>query len=82
MEAKKDGTEYGQGVAMKAALKKVKDNRMAKVRNPPNTLPIDLRCRYFHPKYCTKLGHATCRSKACRMYKAEQWFKDQTEAEI
>ena len=64
---------YESGIALKEARKVVRnllDNRNAK-----GTPTDQLRCKYFHPNYCTKLGHKDARSKDCfanRLTKEEQ----------
>ena len=39
--------------------------RAPEVRNPKGTKPKDMRCKYHHPKYCNKTGHADARSPSC-----------------
>ena len=57
------GMAYESGIALKAATKTVKDS--PSVRNPKGTRPEDMRCKYHHPDYCNKKGHADARSPSC-----------------
>ena len=65
MIAQRDGTNCGQGIAMKQAGKQAKTNRSATNRNPVGTLPSEMKCRFFHRDFCTKIGHATARTASC-----------------
>ena len=69
MIAQRDGTNYDQGITMKQAGKQTKTNRSAINRNPVGTSPSEMKCRFFHRDFCTKIRHVTCNSKACIMYK-------------
>ena len=63
LEAHKNGTTYEAGVALRDGIKVAKTLTFATARNPPNTPTEILRCGYFHPSYCRKLGHSSCRAK-------------------
>ena len=63
LDAYKEGTFYESGVAMSLAKKTLK----AVARNPKGTPPGQWRCPYYHPLYCTLLGHSSCGSTACGM---------------
>ena len=36
-------------------------------RNPEGTPADQLRCPYYHPRYCAVLGHKVCSSPSCGM---------------
>ena len=61
------GMAYESGIALKAAAKTVKDS--PEVRNPKGTLPENMRCKYHHPRYCNKRGHADAHSPSCHAEK-------------
>ena len=82
MTAQRDGTNYGQGIAMKQASKQAKTNRSATRRNPSGTSPSQMKCRFYHPEFCRVLGHATCNSKDCFMFKKSKAEKDKAESVI
>ena len=67
MDDAKSGKTYGSGVALKEAKKKANVRLTAAVRNPEGTKKELLRCPYYHPLYCTKLGHTAASSKDCAM---------------
>lgn len=58
----KTGAMYESGVAVKLAKKTIK---AAPKRNPEGTLPSDLTCAYYHPKFCLVKGHRDCKSVDC-----------------
>ena len=60
-------TYYKTGVAMKQATKKAKLDNANNVRNPPGTSKERMKYKFYHQSFCTKLGHASCRSKDCFM---------------
>ena len=54
---------YEAGVAVTLAKRSLKTVK----RNPKGT-PLDqLKCAYYHPSYCTTLGHKACSSPLCSM---------------
>ena len=57
------GMAYESGIALKTATKTVKDS--PECRNPKGTKPEDMRCKYHHPDFCNKRGHADARSPSC-----------------
>ena len=63
LDAYKEGTFYESGVAMALAKKTLK----AQPRNPEGTTADQLRCPYYHPQYCTVLGHKSCSAPLCEM---------------
>ena len=63
LDAYKEGTFYESGVAMAHAKKTLK----AIPRNPEGTPADQLRCPYYHPRYCAVLGHKVCSSPSCGM---------------
>jgi len=67
MNDAKTGKTYGAGVAVKAAKKTAKDKHTAAERNPEGTPKDQMCCAYYHPLYCTSLGHTTASSKECAM---------------
>ena len=68
MEDQRNGTLYGPGVALDKEIQKaVQDALSSERRNPPYISPELRRCKYYHPQFCTVLGHTTCASKECKM---------------
>ena len=68
LDAYKEGTFYECGVVMSLAKKTMK----AVPRNPEGTPADQWKCPYYHPLYCTLLGHSSCSSKVCGMkYKSK-----------
>ena len=67
MHDAKTGKTYGSGIALKEAKKQAKERLTAAVRNPKGTKKELLRCPYYHPLYCSKLGHTAASSKDCAM---------------
>jgi len=63
LDAYKEGTFYESGVAMSLAKKTLK----AVPRNPDGTPADEWKCPYYHPLYCTELGHSSCGNKRCGM---------------
>ena len=61
LDAYKEGTFCEYGVAMAHAKKTLK----AISRNPEGTPADQLKCPYYHPKYCTLLGHKSCIIPLC-----------------
>ena len=78
MSAKRGGIEYDQGIATKEA----KITWSADKRNPKGPLPKDMKCRYFHPDFCTTIGHVTCRSREYFIYLKPKAEKDRSKAVI
>ena len=62
-EQLRTGMAYESGIALKEARKVVKN--LPSNRSKKGTPTDQLRCKYFHPNYCTKMGHRDARSKAC-----------------
>ena len=67
MNDRKTGKTYGAGIALVAAKKRADAKLTSASRNPKGTPKEQLRCPYYHPLYCTKLGHTTASSKDCAM---------------
>ena len=67
-QARKEGTEYESGIALREATKLAKDHFASKIRNPPGTPKEMLRCRFPHPEFCDVLGRTSCRSKECKLH--------------
>ena len=67
MQSQKEGTKYESGIAMREMIRKAKTSMANNKRNPQGTPKDKQRCIYFHPEYCTTLGHATCSSPMCFM---------------
>ena len=63
----KTGKTYGAGIAMKAAKKTASKETSAAARNPEGTPLLEWKCPYYHPNYCTTLGHKGAASKHCAM---------------
>ena len=72
----KDGIQYETGIAMKQATKIAKNISNTSTRNPPGTKKEFLKCRFFHPRYCTVLGHSSCRAKECYMHSRSKIDRD------
>ena len=64
VEGHKAGLEYCAEIAVAAAMKNIPT---ASDRNPKGTPKDKLKCQYYHPCYCTKLGHSNCNSNDCAM---------------
>ena len=67
MDDARTGKTYGAGVALAAAKKTAKEKHTAAARNPKGTPKECLRCPYYHPQFCTVLGHTSAASKSCAM---------------
>ena len=65
MEDARTGKTYGAGVALAAATKSATAKLTASMRNPEGTPKELLRCSYYHPLFCTVLGHTSCATKGC-----------------
>ena len=65
MNDAKTGKTYGAGVALSTAKRNAKTKLTSVSRNPEGTPKELLRCAYYHPLYCTVLGHTTCANKEC-----------------
>ena len=63
LDAYKEDIFYESGAAMAHAKKTLK----ALPRNPEGTPADQLKCPYYHPQYCTLLGHKSCSFPLCRM---------------
>ena len=53
---------YESGIALQSIRKQMKD---APCERNKGVAPANRRCKYYHPNYCTALGHADARSKGC-----------------
>ena len=67
MQSQKEGTKYESGIAMREKIRNAKTSMANNKRNPQGTPKDKQRCIYYHPEYCTTLGHATCSSPMCFM---------------
>ena len=65
MEDARTGKTYGAGVALAQATKQAKDKLTSAARNPKGTPKELMRCAYFHPLYCTILGHTSAANSQC-----------------
>ena len=72
-EGHEEGLGYQPGIAAAAAKKNLP---AAAARNPKGTPKLQLRCPYYHPSYCTLLGHRDARTEGCAMYKKSKEVKD------
>ena len=52
------------------------------VRNPKGTVPSMLKCRFYHERYCQKLGHTKCNHKDCFMFGKTRLLREVAEREI
>ena len=67
MRDNKEGKTYEAGMALLLARSRVKAKKKEK-KGELVKVPLHLRqCTYFHPLFCTVLGHTTCGSKECTM---------------
>ena len=67
MRDNKDGKTYEAGMALSLARSRVKETNKKK-KETLKDIPLHLRqCTYYHPQFCTVLGHTTCGSKECMM---------------
>ena len=64
MDNYKDGCAYQTGIAVAAAKKSLPK---AGEWNPEGTPKELYKCPYYHPLYCTALGHTSCANKDCGM---------------
>ena len=80
MKTHKEGLQYEQGVALKKATKNARV--ASKQRNPQGTDKKQLKCKFFHPLYCTTLNHKSCISSQCAMYKKDKVERDKAYAFI
>ena len=78
----KKGFSYESGVALAAAKKTAKHKLTNAFRNPKNTTPDRMKCKFFHPLYCQKLGHKTCNNKECAMFGKTKAERDEAESKI
>ena len=65
MEDARTGKTYGAGVALATATKQANTKHTAAARNPPGTPKELMRCAYYHPLYCTILGHNSAANREC-----------------
>ena len=63
MEAARTRKTYVAGVALAVSKKTAKSKLTVGARNPKGTLKELMRCAYYHPLYCTVLGHTSAASK-------------------
>ena len=76
IKGQKEGLEYNQEVALRQATKDAKANNAFKTRNPEKTNKSDYKCKFYHPRYCTYLGHSSCASPKCFMHKKPKVERD------
>ena len=69
MQDQKKGMQYESGVALRCAQTQSKSKLTHKNRNPTGTPKDKLRCKYWHPMFCQKVGHSTSTSSDCFMYR-------------
>ena len=67
MDNTETGNTYGAGVVLVTAKRKAKEKHTTAERNPNGTVPEYMRCPYYHPRFCTVLGHTFAASKDCFM---------------
>ena len=80
MKAHKEGLQYEQGVALRKATKNAREE--SRQRNDGGTDKKEWRCKFFHPLYCTTLGHKSCVSSSCAMHKKDKAERDKAYAFI
>ena len=51
-------------------------------RNPPGTETCNYRCKFYHPLYCTTLGHKSATHKSCFMANKSKQEREEAEKEI
>ena len=59
----KKGERYESGISITEARKCLRKKSKRNIGKKETWT-----CVYYHPRYCTKLGHKDCRSKDCAMY--------------
>ena len=83
MDDQKRGNQYRSGVAVNPDIQKeVRIALSNEGRNPANTPDDKKRCRYHHPRFCTKLGHSSCSHRDCFMKGKTKQERDEAEKEI
>ena len=63
MDDTQTGNTYGAGVDLATVKRKGKEQHTATERNPKGTVPECMHCPYYHPCFCTVLGHTFAASK-------------------
>ena len=76
----RDGKSYESGLALAQAKAKVKI--ASKQRNNKETPKELWKCPYYHPKFCTVLGHTTCYNRMCEMRGKSKEFLEHAKDEI
>ena len=76
----KDGTSYESGLALSQAKATVKLTN--KQRNNKDTPKDQWKFPYHHHKFCTVLGHTTCRNAMCEMKGKSKEFLEHAKNEI
>ena len=56
------GIAYESGITLQSIRKQMKN---APCERNKGVAPANRRCKYYHPNYCTALGHAGARNKGC-----------------
>ena len=67
MDNAKTGKTYGASVALATDKRKSKAKHTAAKRNPKGTAPDCIQCPYYHPRFCTVLGHTSDALNDCFM---------------
>ena len=69
-------------MAIREAQKVVKQSLTENERNPPGTPTAELKCKFFHAKYCRQLGHKSARHKSFFIFGKSKQGCDIAEKEI
>ena len=63
MKGLRDGMASNSGISLQKAKQKVKN--LPQTKNNNDIPKEQWRCKYYHPKFCQKLGHRDARSQDC-----------------
>ena len=83
MEDQRTNSQYCSGVAVDPEVAKVvKEVMSAQSRNPVGIADNLKRCKYYHHRFCTVLGHTSASHKNCFMKGKSKKQRDEAEMEI
>ena len=72
-EGHEKGLGYQPGIAASAAKKNLPAAAALYPKGKPKS---QLRCPYYHPSYCTLMGHRDARTEGCTMHGKSKEVKD------
>ena len=82
MQDAKKGCTYSTGIAMTEAMKHLKRIQKSDKRNPKDLPASQRKCCYYHPDYCTKLGHVSCNNRDCFMFGKSEDVRNRAKTQI